>query len=244
MKTNGEAIYGTSASPFKKLPWGRCTQKPGKLYLHVFDWPKNGELVVPGLKNHVTKAYLLADANGSPLTATAGDDGVTVKVPAAAPDKIASVVVLEIEGKPEVAPYALTQAADGNVHLPAGEAVIHGETARCQTTDGHENIGYWTDKNNWVSWDFRVTTPGKFDVEISLACNADTPDSEYAVTVAEQTLQGKVESTGDWNKYVTRTLGTIALSKAGRYTLSVKPTAMPHSAVMNLESVTLKPVKP
>ena len=23
-----------------KLSWGRCTQKPGKLYLHVFDWPK------------------------------------------------------------------------------------------------------------------------------------------------------------------------------------------------------------
>ena len=63
MKVNGEAIYGTSASPFKKLPWGRCTQKPGKLYLHVFDWPKDGELVVPGLKNQVTKAYLLADAD-------------------------------------------------------------------------------------------------------------------------------------------------------------------------------------
>ena len=38
-----------------------------------------------------------------------------------------------------------------------------------------------------------------------------TPDSEYAVTVAEQTLQGKVESTGDWNKFVTRTLGTVTL---------------------------------
>ncbi len=63
MNVNGEAIYGTSASPFKRLPWGRCTQKPGKLYLHVFDWPKDGELLVPGLKNKVTQAYLLADAH-------------------------------------------------------------------------------------------------------------------------------------------------------------------------------------
>ena len=27
MKVNGEAIYATTASPFKRLPWGRCTKK-------------------------------------------------------------------------------------------------------------------------------------------------------------------------------------------------------------------------
>jgi len=255
MKVNGESIYGTSASPFKKLPWGRCTQAivqvargrrvwvSNKLYLHVFDWPK-GELVVPGLKNRVLRAYLLADKSRSPLPVTANDDGVTVKVPAEAPDKIASVVVLEIKGKPEVAPFVLTQAADGSVSLPAEEAVIHGNTAKCQAGDGRQNIGYWTDKNDWVSWDFQVKTPGKFDVEITLACIPGDAGSDYDVTVADQTLQGKVENTGDWNKFVSRTLGAVTLSKSGRYTLSVKPTAMPHSAVMNLESVTLKPAKP
>ena len=43
MKCNGEAIYGTTASPFKKLAWGRCTKKldpsGATFYLHVFDWP-------------------------------------------------------------------------------------------------------------------------------------------------------------------------------------------------------------
>jgi alpha-L-fucosidase len=243
MKVNGEAIYGTSASPFKKLPWGRCTQKPGKLYLHVFDWPKDGELLVPGLKNQVTKAYLLADADRSPLAATAGDEGVTVKVPAETSDKIASVVVLEIEGKPDVTPYVLTQSADGSINLPAEEAVIHGKTARCQSGGDRQNIGYWTDKNDWVSWEFKVKTPGKFDVEVVLACIPDDAGSDYAVTVGDQTMEGKVESTGDWNKFVTRTLGTVTLDKAGPYTLSVKPTAMPHGAVMNLESVTLKLAK-
>ena len=40
MKVNGESIYGTSASPFFKLTWGRCTQRVEEdgttLYLHVF----------------------------------------------------------------------------------------------------------------------------------------------------------------------------------------------------------------
>ena len=41
MKVNGEAIYDTTASPFKRLTWGRCTKKVTPdgaiLYLHVFN---------------------------------------------------------------------------------------------------------------------------------------------------------------------------------------------------------------
>ncbi len=48
LKVNGEAIYGTAAGPFKQqFGWGRITQKPGKLYLEVFDWPKEGKLLLP-----------------------------------------------------------------------------------------------------------------------------------------------------------------------------------------------------
>ena len=60
MQVNSEAIYGTSASPFpRRLPWGRCTQKQSggvtTLYRHVFDWPADGQLLVPGLKSKVQK---------------------------------------------------------------------------------------------------------------------------------------------------------------------------------------------
>jgi alpha-L-fucosidase len=103
MAVNGESIYGTTASPLAKLDWGRCTQKPGKLYLHVFDWPK-GELAAPGLKSKVEKAYLLFDKEQKPLTFSQTDDCVTVKLPETAPDPIASVVVLKITGPAEVAP--------------------------------------------------------------------------------------------------------------------------------------------
>ncbi len=100
MKVNGKAVYGTTASPFKKLDWGRCTQQPGKLFLHVFDWPKDGKLVVP-LAGRVKKAYLLAQPRAA-LALTAAESGpVTVTVPAIAPDNIATVVVLEIDGPPQ-----------------------------------------------------------------------------------------------------------------------------------------------
>lgn len=104
MKINGESIYGTSASPFKELAWGRCTQKQlpdGKtrLYLHVFDWPKDGKLVVPCPGAKVQSAYLLADPNRTSLTTAASPSGMEVTLPAQAPDAVASVVVLEIAVK-------------------------------------------------------------------------------------------------------------------------------------------------
>lgn len=58
MQVHGEAIHGTTASPFQRLPWGRATQKPGVLYLHVFDWPPDGRLVVP-VRATVRSARLL-----------------------------------------------------------------------------------------------------------------------------------------------------------------------------------------
>jgi alpha-L-fucosidase len=101
MKVNGDAIYGTKASPFGILPWGRCTKKEQngntKLYLSVFDWPADGKLLVPGLKNPVTSAKLLA--NGTVLKTETTPDGLVISLPRTAPDPIASVILLEAGGK-------------------------------------------------------------------------------------------------------------------------------------------------
>jgi alpha-L-fucosidase len=100
MKVNSEAIYGTKASPFGLMPWGRCTKKTNGgntlLYLSVFNWPADGKLVVPGLKNAVVSAKLLA--GDSALKTSASDEGVVIQVPSKAPDAIASVVRVEVSG--------------------------------------------------------------------------------------------------------------------------------------------------
>ena len=96
MKVNGESIYGTTASPFTaQLPWGRATAKRGKLYLHVFDWPAGGTLVVPGYDAVVTGASLLGDSSRR-VTTTKGANGLVIQIPGAAPDPVASVVVLDV----------------------------------------------------------------------------------------------------------------------------------------------------
>jgi alpha-L-fucosidase len=115
LKVNGEALYGAKLSPFGEgfpnggfgrklqdahgkpvelpfLDW-RCTAKPGKLFFTVFHWPSNG-FKVPAFKNAIKKAYLLSD----PTTEIPISAERVVQTPHYAPDVMASVVVVEIEG--------------------------------------------------------------------------------------------------------------------------------------------------
>ena len=100
LTTNGGAIYGTTASPLGKPAWGRCTKKVTAegttLYLHIFDWPADGKLLVPKLENSVESATLLA--TGQALVATASDRGISIALPPAAPDAISSTIVLQVRG--------------------------------------------------------------------------------------------------------------------------------------------------
>jgi len=97
LKVNGEAVYATQPGPLQGLEWCRSTVRPGKLYLHVFDWPQGGTIRIRRFERKVTNAYLLGDALHASLPVTRGGDGVTVKGPPDAPDSINTVVVLEIE---------------------------------------------------------------------------------------------------------------------------------------------------
>lgn len=143
LKVNGEAIYGTKAGPFwpRKLPWGACTQKPGRLFLHVYG-PRTGEIDLFGLKNKVAAAWRLGDAGKAPVTTRATESGVAVRLPEAMPDEAVNVIVLEIEGEPQV-DATIRQAADGRVVLRAAEAEIHGASPQYESGGGKDNIGYW-----------------------------------------------------------------------------------------------------
>ncbi len=243
MKVNGESIYGTTASPLGKVPWGRCTAKRGKLYLHIFDWPKDGKLEVAGLKNKVKRAYLLADKKTKLAVAREGDETVVINVPEKAIDTIDTVVVLEIKGKPDIAVQGLKQAKDGSVTLQAVDADIHGDTAQYESGNGKDNIGYWTNAQDYVAWDFEVVAPGRFNVEITFACEQGIGGSEYSINIAEQQLSGTVRESGSWTNFVSEKLGTVKIDKAGTYTLTIRPKNMPRGAVMNLKSITLVPIK-
>lgn len=103
MKTYGDAIYGSQRSPIHP-EWGQITRKDNNktsdLYLCVFDWPKDGKLVLDA--NYKVKgASMLHD--GSRLKVSRKDGKITIDVPTNTPNDIASIIKLELNQKlPEV----------------------------------------------------------------------------------------------------------------------------------------------
>ena len=144
MKVNGEAIYGTQASPFRSLAWGRCTQKKmtgsTRLYLHVFDWPADQKLVVPGLGNKAIRAYLLSDPNQEEIPVTAIPGGLSIQVPQSAPNTVNSVIVLDVEGDPAVFDQPEILAGPGIFTNQAEISIRKNETLSeiRYTTDGSQ----------------------------------------------------------------------------------------------------------
>jgi alpha-L-fucosidase len=100
MKTYGEAIHATTANPLGEVDWGRITAKPGKLFLHVFNWPKGNFITVPskGLVN--TRAYMLADHARTPLRCEATAESLKVTLIPGFQNPYASVAVLETGENP------------------------------------------------------------------------------------------------------------------------------------------------
>ena len=95
MRQYGESIYGTKANPYKGVDWGRITAKPGKVYLHVFDWPKDNKVLVPATTLRPTKAWMLADPEKRPLDCVSSTGGLTVTLKPAFQNPYNSVVVLD-----------------------------------------------------------------------------------------------------------------------------------------------------
>lgn len=232
MHVNGEAIYGTAASPFPKpLPWGRVTRKGKRLFLHLFeakDW-----ILLPGLTSKVAGVKTLAGGRRLRYRSTA--DGVEIASQDASQDPIATVVEVDLRSDPRIVPILIRQVPGRTLDLTAADADVHGKAARLQG----DNIGYWTDVHDTVSWSFE-SLPGEATVELEYACEPGAAGGNFAVDVGGRTFAGKVKSTGSWNSFRRVVLGKIQLS-GGKTSIEVRPVSMPSYALMNLRAVRLVP---
>lgn len=115
MKKNSESIYGTSASPLGSFDWGRVTMKTKGdntvLYLHVFEAPRNNQIVLNGIGNIPMGATFLASPTSKAPHFERVDDAIVIELPNRLPDDINSVIMLQLKGKPDIhlAPVAVAK---------------------------------------------------------------------------------------------------------------------------------------
>lgn len=245
LKGNGEAIYGASGCllPYE-LEWGALTAKPGKLFIHFFDWPKT-TFIFYGIRNKVKKAYLLVDEEQKGLkfrqeyNKSTDCHTLTVDLPGQAPDQYVSVLALDIEASADI-DTTLMQQPDGNIALEGCLAKMYKAEEGSQiTVTASGIIEQWLNKEDWISWEFKVIEPGTYDVEMNTFTekySGSNPSMlwegghEFSLSTAGQEVrfimtddQRKIpRDLFHWQNVVT-CCGRVTFDKPGLYTLDLKP---------------------
>ena len=246
LKTNGDSIYGTTASPFQRLPFfGRATVKNNELFLHVFGWPGDRVLRVPGLKNPVFSARVLG--SDAKVTYRKEGDDLLLELPAAPPDEIASVIALKLDSAPVVVESPLRPDRRTGV-LTLGVESCEIETrfeqrAKKENALGHVFLTRWTRNDDIPTWKLAAPQAGRYRVQLfyGRSGRADADLGQYTIELGAQKLTGKIQGTGgDW-VFKGFTAGELSLA-AGEQTLKVS-TNVKGTEAMQLEKIVLTPVR-
>lgn len=237
-KVYGESIRGSDRTPLQVQAWGESTRKGNTLYLHVFNWPENGQLVVGGLKSKVLKAYLLSDPNRSALEVNRIDAlDVIIDVPKFAPHAANSVLVLQCEGIIEASPIRLLQPALASDTLHVFDAQLKGDGmdfGAGKTRDAY--VTGFSNADKCIVWPARLNEPASFEVEITY--DADADGRTFTVMLGSEILKGTVKS----GNLQTISLGQIFL-EPGDVTISLAPDERIENEVMRPRSLILTPLK-
>lgn len=246
MKINGEAIHGTTASPFARLPWGRATQKQGTLYLMVFEWPENGRLFVP-MKGEVRGARVLGTGEEVACRRNASEGGrLELRLPKKPADPSCSVVRLELDGEVQPLPFAAYPAADGTLALHPHDATLAGPSLRVEQVgavgDVRYNLGYWLDAAASATFTVGLgaSQGGEYAIEAELACKDDSAGAIMTLATPSGDLEFTVPATGGWQTYRNVPVGKTTLTP-GIHALVLRASTKPGEAAVNVRSITLRP---
>jgi len=98
-------------------------------------------------------------------------------------------------------------------------------------------LGYWTNKNAALEWEFYCRGKATFDVFVELAGTADAQGATWSLAIGSETLQGVTSNTGGWNTFQRVRVGSIDLDANGNVNCQLTPSTMPGDAVMNLRAI-------
>lgn len=226
MEVNGSAIYATTASPFpRRLPWGRVTQRVGtdgvtNLYLHIWEWPADGRILLPTVMQRPRLATLLAD--GTPVRTDPSAEGLVVQLPGGPCDPEITVARLEFP-----TPVTITQDpynrpdANGRIGFSAEEADAYGDFDGNIQLHGRGPDAFLSDWKNprWhLEYLLRAPRAGRYTVTAEIAA---PEDSRLLLGVGKQQAPMPIAATGPGLSWKTLPLGSVMLP-AGETSFSVQ----------------------
>jgi alpha-L-fucosidase len=241
MSVNSESIFGTIVSPLPLQSWGTTTYRPSKLYLHVFQWPTDGKLIVGGLKSNILKAYVMADASKRSLKFNRINDmDIVVELPQKVIDASNTVIVLEI-AEPVKADQTRLLTGNYTQRLLAFDARQQGEGFRYG--DGKKDKYYvegWNRVDQLLHWSFRLNTSANYRVRLKYIAN-ETAGGKMKLQAGTTVFFKDIIPGKNNNELVTIELGTLSLTP-GIHSISLVPERIEGEEIMKLFEVELVPI--
>ena len=222
IKNHPHVIYKAEASPWgHELPWGDVTVSNGKLNLCVYDWPLDGELSLPGLENEIISATLLTGTERKRIGSSKNNNWVTFYLPAQRPEKLVSVIEVELAGDVSVnQDYGLDPSFTTMIPV----AIAKAEGCAIEEKKWMEKFGEWKhiyQVQDWtndsqVSWDVQVQEPGYYQVDLNYAGNGRMV---WRIETEEgNTLQNEQNSSSIYQFFE---MGLLKFDTAGSHKVSV-----------------------
>lgn len=244
MDVNGAAVRGTQRAVLPVQAWGESTVKrcdgpagdAGKtntVYLHVFDWPKNGNLEVGGLKGRVLSAYLL-DGNKNLEFRHLDERTLSIAVPKQSPDDWDSIVALSVKGL-EPGIERLISASQTN-SFRAFDAQAEGDGwSYGDGKAGRNYLSGWKTMEQSLVWPVYLREAGTYSVFVEY--QPTKAGLGFMVTLGDHQIEAKTIPRGK-GKFVKQNIGTVNVV-AGTYKLQIRPTAVPATGLMKIRSLQL-----
>jgi len=242
IKKNAASIEKTKASPLPLQNWGVITQKDEKLYLHVFNWPSDANLLVAGFKSGFRKVYLLGDKKKKGLKTTKLNSGeLLVKLPSIPTDKVDAILVMELTEPVKSDNVRYVQSNIPENRLLAFDAELHGKGL--SFGDGKTNRYYvagWKDQDQYLSWKFRTVVPGKFRVQLKYIDEKENSGT-YSIQLDEQLYHGEIIPNQKIINPVTKQTGIYEI-QPGEHRIIIKPQRITGLELMKILEIVLIPV--
>lgn len=222
IKKYPQVLYKTSASPWgRKLAWGDVTVNEDKINLLVYDWPMDGELFLPGLSNDIKIANLWVNGKKVKVNTSKIGKWTKIELPAKRPEKLISVIELEVEGPIEVDEGL---CIDPVFSTPISVAFAQAEHCQIKNIRWMEKFGEWkhiVQAQDWkpeskVIWEVDIMKAGYYQVDLNYSGNGRLV---WSIENEENDLvQNQQNSSSVYNYFE---MGLMKFESAGRHTISV-----------------------
>ena len=237
LEVNGDAVYGTTASPFwpRQFDWGTVSAKPGKLYLHVHN-PELGEIEIKGLEAQISEANLLHKTGKIPVLHKNKNGTFTCEWASYLNDDAVTVIELNIAEGYKVEKTTI-QFGNGNIEFNCWAMEVHGEKAYPHY-DGYQNrlrMLNWTDPQEYLTTDIIIEQPGEFELSLVYGATKGDKGNEflkavpgtvgamYKIDFAGNSIKEKIKDTGNSNVPNPVKVGKIKIDRPGKYKFTIKP---------------------